>query len=187
MTNNQPLLTGEQLLDAARKAVFGYVCRVFPGFFRPEDIDDMIQDTVTKILTAPTPYDPERGSLAGLAWTTASRVVLTRAGKMKRERRLFTSLDRLYKPDPDDSDAEFGAIDWLSELGGTDSSADGQLMADELWESFNNALKGERERKIFQMLNDDLDDGEIAERLGVSKPAAYTAICRVRKHLRNAA
>ena len=187
MENYNSTVSGDLLLETSRKAVYGYVNKVFPDFFRLEDVEDMIQDTAVKMLTARTPYDPERGSFYNLVWVAAKRVVLTRAARLKRERSLFTSIDRLYSADSDDPDAEYRTFDTLSALGEADSPADSQLIADELQESFRSTLKGERDWLIFDWLNDDLDDGEIADRLGISKAAAYTAICRVRTRIRDAA
>lgn len=75
----------------------------------------------------------------------------------------------------------------LDERLGLDRPADAQLLENEAEESLTAQVPAGRSRAILGYLLEGLDDGEIADRLGISKAAAYTAICRVRKEVRRAA
>ena len=178
MTNNQqPVFSGEQLMDAARKAVYGYVKKVFPDFFRLEDVDDMVSDVMVKALDAAVPYNPERGSLFSWVWIIAKHVVLTSVEKRKRERGRFVSLDRL----------QYAAPDYLDARRGYGLPADSQLIADETDEMLYGSLTTPRERLIYRWLEEDLSYDEIAKRLEISKRTAYTAVCRMREKINPAA
>ena len=167
-------ISDQEFYQNTQQAVRGFVNRVFPTFFRHEDVEDMVQETSIKAWQAADSYDPSR-SLFNWLWTIAKNVVLTQAKRLKRERDRFISFDSLDSGDLGLSDERL------------EQPADACLLTDELQEFFLLNLPRERDRQIFGYLLDGLDDGEIAHRLEISKPAAYTAVCRVRSQLRNAA
>lgn len=169
-------ISDQEFYKNTQQAVHGFVNRVFPTFFRHEDVEDMVQLTSIKAWRAANSYDPSRPFFNWL-WTIAKNVVLTQADRLKRERDRFTSLDSLDSGDTDPSDERLGL----------EQPVDACLLTDELQESLFQQLPGKRDRLILGYLLDGLDDGEIARRLEISKPAAYTAVCRVRSQLRNAA
>ena len=166
-----------ELWLTAEKALRGYVNKVFPEFFRKEDVEDMVVLTAEKAWRMDDKYDPARGTYFNWVWVIARSVVLTRAVRLKKERERFCSLDSMQSVDADD----------LDPCCGYEQPADSGLLEEELEETFLGKLASERDKLILCWLTDGLDDGEIAGRLGISKQAAYTAIFRVRNRLRRAA
>ena len=177
MKNKALHISQNELWTSSEKAVRGFTNSMFHGFFRDEDVQDMTVETATRLWRRLDAYDPTRGELDAWVWVIARNVVFTQAGRLKRERQRFTSLD----------DAAPEAWERLDERLGLDRPADAQLLENEAEESLTAQVPAGRSRAILGYLLEGLDDGEIADRLGISKAAAYTAICRVRKEVRRAA
>ncbi len=167
----------QELYGGSAKAVRCFVSKTFPRFFREEDIEDMTNEVALKAWKASDSYDPAKGAFYPWLWTIAKRVVLTHAEKLARERGRFTSLD-----DPEAAEASI-----LDTYRGVEPPADSALLLEELQQTLLGKLPGERDQLILSWLVEGLEDGEIAERLGVSKQTVYMAVYHLRQRLRRAA
>ena len=164
--------SGQELLACATKAVRGYALKNFSSLFSNDDLDDLTQDVVYKVLAAADSLDPAR-PLFPWVWTVAKHEVLSNVVRKQRELGRRVSLD---------APGVIAAYDSRH----AELPADAQLLADELAETLYGKLRTEREQLLFCWLHDELSDKEIAERLGVSDQTVYSAVFHLRGKLRSA-
>ena len=167
----------KELWECSEKAVRGFVKNSFPTFFRFEDLDDMVVETATRVWHSADSFDPARGKFSTWVGVIARNVVLTEAGRLKRERERCTAIDNVRPT----------ALDGFGSLRGAEHPADASLLADELQETLSGKLSGGRDSLLFDWLLDGVGPDEMARRLGVSKQTVYTAVSRLRGTLRCAA
>ena len=170
-------ISGEELMDYANKSIRSYVGKTFSNFFTKEDLEDLVMTTVEKAIRKADTYEPEKGTVGSWIWVIAKNAVLSEVDKQMRRRRRFTSLD-----DPKAADVSI-----LDTYRGVEQPADSELLLEELEQTLFGKLPSERDRLILNWLLEGLDDGEIAERLGVSMQAVYMAIYHLRQRLKNVA
>ena len=69
-------LSGKEIFDIADKAVRSYVLRVFPGFFRDEDLEQVVIDVATSVWQKSDMYDETRAQVFTWVSKIAKNAVL---------------------------------------------------------------------------------------------------------------
>ena len=169
-------LSDRELYDAAEKAVRYFAGRVFPGFFRDDDLDQVVVDTAASVWLNRGKYDENLATVSTWVGKIAKNAVLDAVDKEKRYRShfiTFTLKDRVNA----DGDAEgFTPLDT--------AETDAWLIATDTERALRSSVKGDKQKRIFNGLASGLDSAEIAEIEGVESSKIYTPVSRLRSDLR---
>jgi len=176
-TSTSPI-RADRVRPLAQKAVQGYLHHQFPKFFSAEEKEDLVSEVVLRIWRSREAYDPSRGSVSTWVGTMAKNAVLTAALSKSNRSEISGSLEDLSIPL---DESEYG----MYRSG--QMSADGEFLAEELLEGFRSRLSSDRERRFLSWQVEGLSAKEMAQREGIPAGATHTALCRLRRKLRDAA
>jgi RNA polymerase sigma-70 factor (ECF subfamily) len=164
------------MVELANKAVRSYVGKRFPQFFTNEDVQDLVQDAVSRMWEKRDTFDPAKGNDFAWAWTISKNKVLDAAASKARRTGIFEHFEdgeiptdcRPYMVDTDDFEA------------------DRDLLYEEHVNDMFDSLRSERDKLLLAWTMDGLDAKEIAERLGIPVSTVYMATHHMRERLRKA-
>ena len=155
-----------ELRPMATKAVVSYIGKCFAGRFTQEDIEDIVSDVVMKAWDKRGSYDPIKGTLFSWIWKIGRNTVLDAVAAKERRRGIMVDID---------------AVSARAILSA--EHADDELIRDDIETGFLERLKSERDRRIYDYLQLDLSDKDIAKREGITDNAAALAVYHLRKKL----
>ena len=155
-----------ELRPMATKAVVSYIGKCFAGRFTQEDIEDIVSDVVMKAWDKRGSYDPVKGTLFSWIWKIGRNTVLDAVAAKERRRGIMVDID---------------AVSARAILSA--EHADDELIRDDIETGFLERLKSERDRRIYDYLQLDLSDKDIAKREGITDNAAALAVYHLRKKL----
>jgi RNA polymerase sigma factor (sigma-70 family) len=177
MKNSNFPLRPEEFRTVAEKAVQGYLHTQFPTFFSAEERQDLVSDVVLRMWRASDSYDNTKGALFTWVGTIARNVVRSAALSKWNRSHISETFDDDFALD----ESVYG----LYRSG--EFSADGALLADELMDGFLSVLGEGRDARFLGWQVAGLSAAEIAKREGVSVESVHTALCRMRRKLRESA
>ena len=176
INNRNSNIPSMEIMDAARKS-----CEVFArtGKWRmsAEDLEDLTQDTIYKVLGRWNTYDPTRSKLSTWVGVIAKSCYFDALKREMKRNALFTPLES-YNRDGDeyiDSDIEFAASGY---------EADREVESKESLSRICNVVDSlpENQRYILKLhMDKGMKPKQMAEEIGCTANAAATHLCRARK------
>lgn len=178
MKNDCLPISPNQFRAHAEKAVQCYLHEQFPKYFSAEEKEDLVSEVVLRMWRSMGSFDPARGALSTWVGTIARNVV--RSAALAKWNRTDIS-HRLEEQELSVDESCLG----LYRSG--EFSADGELLAEELLDGFYSALDSERDTRLLGWQLEGLSAAEMAKREGITTESVHTALCRMRRRLREAA
>lgn len=172
-------LSGKEIFDIADKAVRSYVLRVFPGFFRDEDLEQVVIDVATSVWQKSDMYDETRAQVFTWVSKIAKNAVLDAVASEKRYRSRFSTVV-LRDYINDDGDA-VGFTPVASD------ETDAQLIAKDTERVLRESVSSGRDKRLLDGLINGLDSADLAAVEGVQPSKIYTPVFRLRSKLNSAA
>ncbi len=169
-------LSDREIYDAAEKAVRYFAGRVFPGFFREDDLNQIVVDTAESVWLNRGKYDESRAKVSTWIGKIAKNAVLDAVAKEKRYRSHFITFNLKDRVNDEGDAVGFTPVDTVE--------TDAWLIATDTELALRSSVKGDRQIRIFNGLASGLDSAEIAEIEGVEPSKIYTPVSRLRSDLR---
>lgn len=172
-------LSDSEIYDAANKAVRNYVSKVFPGFFRDDDLEQVVIDVATSVWKSSHTFDESRGTVFSWIYTFAKNGVLDAVAKEKRYRSRFVTFTVRDCVDYDGNAIGITPV--------ANDETDDSLIAKDTERTLREAVSSDRDKRLLDGLIKGLDSSELAAAEGVETSKIYTPVCRLRSKLSSAA
>lgn len=172
--NSTSTISATEMVELANKAVRSYVGKRFPKFFSNEDVQDLVQDAISRMWERRDTFDPSKGNDFAWAWTISKNKVLDAAASKARRAGVFEHFEDGEIP----TDCQPYMVD------ADDYTADRDLLYEEHVDEMFNALRSERDKLLLAWTMDGLDAKEISERLELPLSTVYMAKYHMRERLK---
>ena len=172
-------LSDSEIFGLADKAVKSYVSKVFRGFFRYDDLEQLVIDVATKVFENRQKYDEKLGTAFNWIYRIAKNATLDAVAKEKRYRSIFTSValeDRV-----NDDGYAVGMTPVSSD------ETDAWLIAKDTERALRGSVSRDREKRLLDGLINGLTSADLAEAERVAPSKIYTPVCHLRSKLKSVA